>query len=161
MRWFAVVDDLGQVAEDARGGRLGAVDDLHLVADNALDRPAQDRVMGASEDERVDAGVDKGLQVDLRHFSRDVRVRPPLFGERDKQRRRCFDHFDIRIQRVNRFGIGPRLYGSFGGDPELERLIADDKAHGRTPDVRARLGLFSYHEAQPTTDSNGDSHAKS
>ena len=30
--------------------------------------------------------------------------------------------------------------------PELERLIAEDKAQGRPATHRARLGLFSFHE---------------
>ena len=36
--------------------------------------------------------------------------------------------------------------------PELERLIADDKAKGRVPSERARIGLFSYHEPLQETD---------
>lgn len=36
--------------------------------------------------------------------------------------------------------------------PELERLIAEDKTHGRVGCERARIGLFSYHEPLKETD---------
>lgn len=36
--------------------------------------------------------------------------------------------------------------------PELERLMAEDKTHGRIADRRARLGMYSYHEPTPETD---------
>ena len=44
-----------------RGG-LGAVDDAHFVADDALDRSPQNRVMRAAEDEGTIAGVDERLE---------------------------------------------------------------------------------------------------
>jgi hypothetical protein len=34
--------------------------------------------------------------------------------------------------------------------PAIEKLIADDKAAGRTTNHRARIGLFTFHE--PETD---------
>ena len=37
-------------------------------------------------------------------------------------------------------------------EPALERLIADDKAQGRSTRSRARIGLFSYHEPLQKTD---------
>jgi hypothetical protein len=33
--------------------------------------------------------------------------------------------------------------------PELERLIAEDKAQGRPPSRRARIGLYTFHEPLP------------
>jgi hypothetical protein len=40
--------------------------------------------------------------------------------------------------------------------PELERLIAQDKAQGRPTTERARIGLFSYHAPLPETDHEDD-----
>ena len=40
--------------------------------------------------------------------------------------------------------------------PELERLIAQDKAKGRRATHRARIGLFSYHQAHPEIDHDQD-----
>jgi hypothetical protein len=36
--------------------------------------------------------------------------------------------------------------------PAIEKLIADDKAHGRRATRRGRIGLFSYHDALPEND---------
>ena len=43
--------------------------------------------------------------------------------------------------------------------PELERLIAQDKAKGRRATYRARIGLFSYHQAHPENDHAQDTDA--
>lgn len=43
--------------------------------------------------------------------------------------------------------------------PELERLIAEDKAHGRVASERARIGLYSYHEPLKEPDHDEDADA--
>ena len=51
-----------------------------------------------------------------------------------------------------------RLWAALAAEavPELERLIAEDKAAGRSAQHRARIGLFSYHEVLPETPHDTD-----
>ena len=51
-------------------------------------------------------------------------------------------------------GVALKLWASVAAAaiPELERLMAEDKAHGRRADTRARLGMYSYQE--PTLESD-------
>src|SRR5438445_3482802 len=68
---------------NAFGSRLSAIDNVD-IADNMLDRGAQDRIMSASENESVDMSVEERLEIDLRHLACDVRVRPSFLRERYK-----------------------------------------------------------------------------
>lgn len=43
--------------------------------------------------------------------------------------------------------------------PALERCIADDRAHGRDPDQRVRIGFYSFAQAVPAPDTPPGTHA--
>jgi hypothetical protein len=51
-------------------------------------------------------------------------------------------------------GLARRLWADVSAQalPELERLIAEDRAQERPATVRARIGLYSYHETLPAID---------
>ena len=71
--------------------RHGGVDERDLRSHDLADDAAEDRVVGAAEDERVDALAREGLEVEARGLARDGVVRPAFLGERDEERARGGD----------------------------------------------------------------------
>ena len=99
---------------DALGRSLGAVDDRDPLADHLLDRCAQDRVVSASEHERIDRGVHEGPEVDFGNLARNMRVGPSLFGERHEQRGSGLNDLDIALHTSDRGGVRARSHRSLG-----------------------------------------------
>ena len=93
--------------------------------------------LGANVGDHLAAAVDNVVHRDRRH------VEQALFTDELSQ---------ASVQALR--PIVQKLWAALAAEavPELERLIAQDKAAGRSTGHRARIGLFSYHEALPETD---------
>ena len=118
---------------------LAALDDdgqtVRLLTDRFVPEADEARLhafLGANVGDHLSAAVANVLHRDRRH------VEQALFTD---------DLSEVSAQRLRE--LTQRLWARLAAEavPEIEQLLADDKAHGRPATQRGRIGLFSYHEA--------------
>ena len=110
---------------------------VSLLSDHFVPQEDDERLygfLGANVGDHLSAATANVLHRDRRHFEQAVFT----------------DELSAEAAEAVR-GLAQQLWATLAAAviPELERLIAEDKAQGRSATQRARIGLFSYHEPMP------------
>ena len=114
----------GQLAVDVLGGLLAGGHEGHVLPHDVGDRPDEQRVVGAAEDEGVDAGLAHGHEV-LLGGGHDLGAggHAPL-GELDEAGAGHGQELDAR-HGPERVGVGARVDGPLGGDQPDPPVVGD------------------------------------
>ena len=112
--------------------RVSAVDDGDVRPDALthllFDELAKHGIVGATEDDGVDAGSGERLEIPADRESRDLPARPTLFGERHEQGRGMTDHLRARRQLRHGARIRARSDGARRGqDSDATRTSGRDR----------------------------------
>ncbi len=111
-----VADPLaGERLGDLAGGLVGGEDERRRAAEDALEERAQQRVVRAAEDDRVDAGLLERRGV-VAHGGEELLGPGVPLDQRDEARTGDLGHGHARVERVDDVGVAAARDGSLGGE---------------------------------------------